>query len=47
MEVRNGAVMHTDVANMNEPPIGEEKYFVTFIDKAPCHVKAFLLKLRC
>lgn len=39
-EGRSSAVCHTDVVEMNVPSVGEDSYFVTFIDVASGYVSA-------
>lgn len=44
VESRPGAVIHNDVAVMNVPSRDGARYFVTLIDEASGHVRAFLSK---
>lgn len=40
LESLPGAVVHTEVAEINDPLVGGAKYFVTFIDDASGHIRA-------
>lgn len=47
LETRPGAVVHSDVAEMNDSSVGGARYFITFIDEASEHQGAGHMKTIC
>lgn len=44
VEMRSGAVVHTDVAKMNKHQLGGAKKFVMFLDEVTRFIRAVLIK---